>query len=100
MSKLTLDTNVVDDTALITVARRLGCDLVVVSVTEREMEGSSYSVHLGPFDKVVEVAVWGEARWGNAVYASNESSKMLDQILQIISNDSFPKSRAKLSDGE
>jgi hypothetical protein len=60
MTKVTLDTNVVDNTDLVAVAPRAGCELVVVSVTEREMEGSPYVIHLVPFGQVPEVAVYGE----------------------------------------
>jgi hypothetical protein len=44
--------------------------------------------------------VYGEGRYGRAVYASDASAQSLDQILRIVSCGSFPSSRANLSDGQ
>ena len=48
---------------------------------------------------ITESVVWGESRWGGAVWGSSESSDRLEAILRIISNGSFPRKggRADLS---
>jgi len=72
----------------------------VASVTEREVEGTRFTVHLNQVGKVLETGVYGEARFGQAVYASEQSAETLEQILRIISNNAFPSSRSKLSEGQ
>lgn len=98
--RITLDTNVVDVAEVVDSARRCGHEIAVVSVTGREVEGSSFTIHLRDLDTVHETAVWGESKWGNAVWASEDSSAVLDEILQIISNGSFPNDRGNLSTGQ
>ena len=100
MKKITLDTNVLPGTEFISCAARLGLDLAVISVTEREVEGTAFEVDLRPLSAVNETGVYGEARYGRTVYASQESAECLDDILKVVSNGSFPSSRADLSDGQ
>jgi hypothetical protein len=98
MKRITLDTNVVDTEGLTEAAQERGFELARVTVTDREVEGTSFQVHIIGLGEVAETAVWGESRWEHAVWASGESS--LEKILQIISNGSFPRRRDSLTDGE
>ena len=100
MIKVTLDTNVLPADDLVEAARELDCDFAVVTVTEREVEGTPFEVHLRPFAVIPESAVYGEARYGAAIYASEISGEALQTLLDILSNGSFPRSRANLSKGE
>jgi len=71
-----------------------------VSVTDREVEGTPFSVKLVPLGKVSEVFVLGESRLGEAVLAGEKTGARLDDILQVVSNKSFPADRSRLSEGE
>lgn len=100
MTRITLDTNVLDDETegLTEAAQGNGFEFARVTVTDREVEDTPYQVHLIGLGEVAETTVWGESRWGEAVWAAGESS--LERILQIISNGSFPRRRDSLGDGE
>ena len=100
--RVTLDTNVLEADEIIKAGRRCGFEISVVSVTEREVENSPYEVHLKNLGTVLETVVWGESRWGKAVWGSDESANRLEMILGIISNGSFPAKRARavLSEGQ
>ena len=100
MTRVTFDTNILPVQDVVTAAHGLNCDFAVVTVTEREVQGSSYEVGLKSLDKVKETGVYGESRWGQAVYGSSRSSETLDQILDIISSGSFPSNKSNLSDGQ
>lgn len=67
VKKITLDTNVLPANELLACAERLGLDVAVVSVTEREVEGTPFEVELRPLVTVNETGVYGEARYGRAV---------------------------------
>jgi hypothetical protein len=97
MKRITLDTNVIETDGLVEAAQGQGFELSRITVTDREVEGTQYQVHLAGLGKVAETAVWGESRWDEAVWASGDSS--LEKILQIISNGSFPRTRESLSAG-
>lgn len=100
MIKITFDTSVLPADDLILAAQRFDCDFAVVTVTAREVEGTRFEVHLEPCAVVHETGVYGEARYGQAVYASHTSAEVLDKILRVISSGAFPQSRADLSDGQ
>jgi hypothetical protein len=99
MTRITLDTNLFDETEGLTEAGEgNGFEFARVTVTDREVEGTSYEVTLIGMGEVAENAVWGESRWGEAVWVYRESS--LERILQIISNGSFPQCRDNLAAGQ
>jgi len=100
VKKITLDTNALPGSELLACAARVGLDVAVVSVTEREVGGTAFEVDLRPLGAVNETGVYGEARYGRAVYASQASAQFLEHILKVVSNGSFPSSRADLSDGQ
>jgi len=98
--RITLDTNVIHVAEVVESARQRGHELAVVTVTEREVEGSSFTADLRHLDTVAESTVWGEFRWGAGVWSSEDSAIVLDEILRIISNGSFPTDRRNLSKGQ
>lgn len=81
-------------------AEASGFDFAVVSVTERELEETPFSVYLQPLTSVPETGVFGESWYGRAVYGSAASATRLEEILQIIGGGSFPKDRTHLSNGQ
>lgn len=96
MTRVTLDTNILPIDDLLSPARAQGFEIARVTVTDREVEGTQ--VYLAGLDTVAETAVWGESRWDEAVWASDNAS--LEEILKIISNGSFPRFRNDLTDGQ
>jgi len=69
------------------VAEGLGIDLDHVPVSDREMK--SYAA-APPSGGVAETAVYGESRYDRAVYASDSSMSVPEDVLDLISSDSFP----------
>lgn len=100
MIKVTVDTDVLPADDLLQAARGLDCEFAVVSVTKREVEDTRFAVHVRPLGSVHETAVFGEARFGSAVLASQHSDETLGEILRIISAGSFPQWRANLPKGQ
>jgi len=97
--KITLDTNILSADDLISSCKNCGWDFAVVSVTEREVEGTSYQVKIKPIGKILETGVWNESRWGEAVWGSKKNQDVLNDILNIISRGSYPIDRSELTSG-
>jgi hypothetical protein len=97
---ITLDTNAANSREVETIAREFGAAVSIVTVTDRELERSD--IVSFPGSRLPETAVWDESRWGIAVWASAEKADLLESVLAIISNGSFPPvgSRSGLSPGE
>lgn len=97
----TLDTNTLDDEPCELIrdhAETLGLEVAIVGVTRREGRDE---VMIG--DQVVpEVMVWGESRWNEGVWSSEELATLFEEALRIVSNGSFPPSdqREELNHGE
>ena len=100
ITTVTLDTSVADD--LVSALPNDGFEVTIVSVTDRETEGTPFQVQLRRIPQVPETGVWDESRWDHSVWGSGEDSECLDQALAIISNGSFPESaqRRSLSPGQ
>lgn len=95
IKQATLDTGaLVKIDEILKVAKSQGIDLITPTVSIRENKDRKILPSVGI---EAEQAVYGESRYGEGVSASN--SDHLEQILAIISNGSFPKDRAKLSEG-
>jgi len=71
----------------------------VVSVTPREFEGTGFLVELKPLGEIYETGVYGQSRYGRAIYGSKETQANREEILQIISSGSFPQDCQNLSNG-
>lgn len=91
--KITLDTNVLPADDLISHAGA-SCEFSVVNVTAREVEGTSYQVHLKALGVIAETAVLDESRLDEAVWAGDEEDRFED-VLRVISSGSFPKPGAR-----
>ena len=100
MIKITLDTDVLAADDLIEAGGGLDCEFAVVSVTRREVDGTSFAVYMEPLGGIHETAVYGQAKFGSSVFGSQRSHKFLEKILRIISSGSFPESRDNLFVGQ
>lgn len=97
--RVTLDTNALPAETLIRDAGE-GFDFAAVSVTAREVAGTSFEVHLEQLNTIRETGVFDESTWDNAVWAADDDP--LERLLTVISGGSFPNpaSRGSLTPGE
>lgn len=102
MIKITIDTNILSKQKLLDLCRRMGFDVFVVTVTEREIGGTSFQDVAKKLDRLLEIGVWDESSWGKFVWADDSDAKDLEKILEVISNKSFPVlgKRDNLSKGQ
>jgi len=99
MKRITIDTNILPlDDIIVDVCKKNGYEYTVVSVTEREVEGSDFEKDIDDVPKIPETAVWNESPWGNAVWPDKDNS--FEEIIDIISSGSFPKDRSNLTDAQ
>lgn len=101
MMRITLDTNAVDKSDLIQKATHIGLDLVVVTVTEMELQNSSIVID-GSIGRTPEIFVLDQSRLDVGALASDEDCERFEDILRVISNNSFPPvgKRENLSRGQ
>ena len=99
---VTVDTNILGGdikNQILKKAQGLPFKIDSTSVSVREIEGTS----LLPIGKSIpETGVWDESRWGRALWAGADTSELLETLLKIVSNGSFPApgSRGSLSAGQ
>ncbi len=111
MQRVTLDTNILPPDECLEVATGLDFEFSVVTVTEREVAGTSLEVSLKELKSINETAVWGESMWGQAVWGpavaetfildesrlgegrlgDEQQEDLFELSLKIISNGAFPK---------
>lgn len=102
MTTVTLDTNTVDDTRVVTAARAAGFEVVHTSVTDREIQTSNVLPASGSPAQIIEPLVLSESHLGGGVLASDFEAETFEELLAIISNGSFPPTghRDNLSSGQ
>jgi len=100
--KVTLDTNILPADDLIASVLPGLFEFTVISVTNRETEGTKYNVIPENISSIPETMVLGESRFDEAVWGDSESASCLEFCLKIISGGSFPLlgKRDKLLIGE
>lgn len=89
--KVTFDTNAKPTDRVVEAAIAAGCYVTYASVSLREAGDTDFEVELKKYDRVPELAVWDESDWNEARWADEPSSERLENILNVISNGSFPK---------
>ena len=94
---VTLDSTVDPDGQVVQVGLAKGLDLAVVSVANREAEGSSFEAKLHSLDSIPETLVWNESKWGDGAWGSQLDNERFERILEIITNGSFPRPTARES---
>lgn len=102
VTKVTLDTNTVDDSNLIKSGRLHGFEFVAITVTDRELQPSDIRADSEAVGTVPETVVLDESCFGQAVLGSDSDRDMFEEFLVIISNGSFPKvgQRENLTQGQ
>jgi hypothetical protein len=90
MATVTLDTNVFPAGPLCARAERIGITVVALTVSHREVEGSSLEEEVRALATVTETGVWGESRYRQARYGSPADAECLERALALLSNRSFP----------
>jgi hypothetical protein len=102
MTEVTLDTNVFPARSLIERAQKVGMVVAAITVSHREVEGSSLEDEVRSLAYLLETGVWDESRWDQAVWGSAEESGRLERALTLLSNGSFPTPgrREQLSAGQ
>lgn len=102
MPTVTLDTNLVDDDELLAAARAAGLEVAHTTVTDRELSGSGVTAAGGRKARIIETGVVGESIVGMFVPGSREDQTLFDNLLEIISDGSFPRGekRKSLSRGQ
>jgi hypothetical protein len=100
--KITLDTNTLPLERAMVAATRIGADVVVTTVTAREVHGTKLEPELSTLKLLPETWVLGESPLGTAVLGSDEDAACYEQALRIVSNGAFPRpgARGALSDGQ
>jgi len=100
MKTVTFDSTSKPNDTVVTAAADAGWNVAYTSVTKREAQGADFHVELVKFKSVAELGVWDESGWDKARWADEASSNALNDILNIISNGSFPKRRDILTNGQ
>lgn len=100
--KVTLDTNVLDTGTLKEIyhaANGVPLEFANTTVSAHELEGTSIIPLNNP---VLETGVYGESRWDEAVWASDDEGTLFEKLLSVVSNSSFPRPnmRQKLIRGQ
>ena len=102
MTTVTLDTNIAP-VERVTGAVPASCfDFAVISVTDRELSGSSLQVSVTPVGRIPETWVMGESVLGQAVLGGSRDADCFEEALAVISNNSFPRreQRGSLTAGQ
>jgi hypothetical protein len=100
--QVTLDTNVLDNAKVDRIkqaAHNQPVEFANVTVSDREVEGTSIKSLSQP---IIETGVWGESRWGQAVWGGETESDLFETLISIVSNRSFPRigNRDNLTKGQ
>jgi len=100
--KITLDTNTFPLERAMAAATRIRADVVVTTVTAREVHGTKFEPELSTLKLLPETWVLGESPLGTAVLGSEADTACYEQALRIVSNGAFPRPGARdaLSDGQ
>ena len=99
--KVTLDTNILPADDLIASVPSGRFEFAMVSVTNRETEGTKHNVIPENISSIPEISVLGESCLGQTVLGDSADASCLEFWLKIISDSSFPPpgKRDKLTRG-
>jgi hypothetical protein len=102
MPTVTLDTNLVDDEQLLAAAQVAGFEVAHTTVTDRELSRSGVTAAGDRKAGIIETGVVGESIVGMFVVGSRGDQTLFDDLLEIISDGSFPRgeNRKQLSRGQ
>jgi len=99
---VTLDTNVLPIDDRLSAVRLGEFSFSIVTVTDREVGGSTELEAPSSVGRIVETAVWNESTWGNATWGSSATHGCLEGVLAIIGAGSLPPAaqRSNLTEGQ
>jgi hypothetical protein len=89
--KITLDTNTLPVDRALQALGRIPADVVVTSVTAREVQGTKWEPELSCLQVVPETWVMGESPMGLGVLGNQADAGLFEKTLGTITNGSFPK---------
>lgn len=117
--KVTIDTNIfpIDDILLRLKKSKFPIEFKIVSVTVRELKNHKLANQIAEFTKIHESGVWDESTWDNAVWGgtlievavldessvgsailgSTTDAEVFEDLLLLISNNTFPASGKRYS---
>jgi hypothetical protein len=97
--KITLDTSILPIDDILSICPKKDWDFAVVTVTENE-GGTDIHTQIKNLTLVYETGVYGESKFGKAIFGSETTQKDMDDILSIISGGAFPRNRENLTHGQ
>ncbi|CAI8936373.1 hypothetical protein [Pseudomonas chlororaphis] len=97
MDAVTVDTNIFPIADIKDLVTRAGYSLEVISVTNRELEGTDLSEAAGELTETLETFHFGEGSWGRMVWGSVTDAEDFEKILQVISSGGYPKDRENVT---
>ena len=95
MLKITLDTNMLPLERTLQALGNIPADVVVTSVTAREVRGTKWEPELSQLHIVPELWVMGESALGMAVLGNEADRDLFEKTVVAITNDSFPRPGAR-----
>jgi hypothetical protein len=93
--RVTFDTNLIGEAHLLETAKARLIDVAFVSVSDREVEGTSFERGVDAATTVAEISVWGESRWGEGTWGDDAPLDCFEIALRVISGGSFPPKGAR-----
>ncbi|MEO6202230.1 MAG: hypothetical protein ABIU05_09820 [Nitrospirales bacterium] len=102
MKKVTLDTNIALVEKVTSAVSASDFDFAVISVTDRELSGSTVHVSFASVGRITETLVLGESALGQGVLGGWRDADCFEDALGIISNNAFPEreQRSNLTPGQ
>ncbi len=102
MKTVTLDTNIAPVERVTAAVPASDFDFAVISVTDRELSGSTVQLSVASVGRVLETWVLGESVLGQAVLGGSRDADCFEEALAIISNKAFPgrEQRGNLTPGQ
>lgn len=97
MEAVTVDTNIFPIADIEDLVSRAGYSLEVISVTNRELQGTDLSESAGKLNETPETFHFGEGAWGRMMWGSVTDTENFEKILEIISSGGYPKNRENVT---
>lgn len=97
MEAVTLDTNIFPIADIADLVSKAGYSAEVVSVTNRELEGTDLSAEANKLPEIPETFHFGEGSFGRMMFGGIQDADDFEKILHVITSGSHPKDRDNLT---
>ena len=97
MEAVTIDTNIFPISDIADLVSKAGYSIEVVSVSNRELEGTDLSAEANELPEIPETFHFGEGSFGRMMFGSIQDADDFEKILHIITSGSHPKDRRNLT---